>query len=82
MFEISTILKTMLKHVPIAIGSNMIFMGLQYTTNSNCWIDFGWGFNQAMLSFFIFKRFPHSLSLINFGLVSIWGIRLCIYNLY
>ena len=65
------------RHLPIALGSNLLFYFVYLWTKTNCWVDFAWAFNQSLITNYLFFTQPISVStIIPMALINLWGLRL------
>ena len=64
-------------HLPVAIVCNLIFYFIYLCTKVNCWVDFGWVFNQFAIAGILFFTGNFNLeTIIPFSVITIWAIRL------
>ena len=65
------------KHLPFALLANFGFYSACLKTGVNCWVDFGWIFNQFAISSFLFLSQRCTIStLIPYALITLWAGRL------
>ena len=66
-----------IRDLPTAIGANLIFYSIYLCTKTNCWVDFGWAFNQWAISSILFFTNPISVATaIPYSIITLWGFRL------
>ena len=78
MTSLSTVFGLIIKrHFPVVLGSNLVFLGVSLKTEVNCWVDFGWVFNQFLVASMLFWGNPiTAFSATGYALVSTWAFRL------
>lgn len=65
------------KHFPFALLANFGFYSLYLHTGVNCWVDFGWIFNQYAISTMLFmSQKKTAATIIPYILISLWAGRL------
>lgn len=66
-----------MRDLPIAVGANLGFFAIYLCTKTNCWVDFGWVFNQYVIANVLFFTNPFSLStIVPYCVISLWAFRL------